>query len=178
MKILRLMKKIEKTIRNDKIKIMAFVFTFSFLFFNMCHAQKEIELKVEKYANNAVKRKGAVLENKKIGYWISYDSTGRIEDEMVYINDTLNGPFYHYYENGNIRFKGYMFNGKSNGEWIYYYENGNLRMKGKYQEGEASGIWEFYVESGEIDKRILVEGKKTTTIEDNHLTPAPPIIPN
>jgi len=133
---------------------------------------KSVVLLKHYYPTKIVKEKGALIDSIKQGYWISFDSTGKLQCECVYINDTLNGPFILYYPNGNIEIEGYVYAGNWKGERISYYSNRNIRNKGSYKNNELDGIWDYFDENGNLDKKILYKnGIRVKIIEDNKLTP-------
>jgi antitoxin component YwqK of YwqJK toxin-antitoxin module len=59
--------------------------------------------------------KGMVINGKKEGYWVSYDTNFSLRFDCVYENDSLNGPIT-MYVNNSIACVGEMKDNKRNGK--------------------------------------------------------------
>lgn len=136
----------------------------------------EIRLVETKYPNGAVKEKGATIDGKKVGYWITYDTLRNIKVEKVYFDNRLNGPIKFYYENGNIKREGQIKNDSIfYGQWKNYFFNGQLEAKGIFVNSEMDSIWEFYSEDGRLDRKVEYHNdKKVKVLIDNKLSPPIP----
>lgn len=132
--------------------------------------KQNIELKEEVNNKLSTIERGALIDDKKEGYWITFSNEGKISIECYYVNGKLNGPIKLFHDNGKLMAKGYMKNDSSNGLWISYRDNGNLQSKGSFKNGEKVGTWEFYSLEGELDRKVLYQGKSSKVLLDNHLS--------
>ena len=117
----------------------------------------------EFHPNGTVKIIGQLLDGKKKGDWVSFDSLGVKVRVSTYQNDTLiyrkiftNGKLFAteemkgenkhgstktYHENGSVKGVTNYFDGLQIGEQLFYYPDGTLESK--YTETEE-GTMEFY----------------------------------
>ncbi len=59
--------------------------------------------------------------------------------------DGLNyGPYKTWHENGQLYIQGQFVEGRKTGEWFTYFSNGSLNTRGFYKEDEKVGIWNSY----------------------------------
>lgn len=150
----------------DKIYFLLFVFCIA-----CSNSRQTIEIREFKNVNLQTIEKGALINGKRDGYWITLEEDSRIiKIESYYKNDILNGPIKLYTKNGILMSEGFMKNDSSNGLWTYYYEDGKVSAKGLLENGTKMGIWEFYIEDGLLDKKILYKHGSDTTLVDNHLS--------
>lgn len=135
------------------------------LIFVLCvQACGKEEKHVEYHSNEKLALEGQLLNGKKVGEWIEYDSLGNKLNLMKYKDDTLmyrelyikgkllaseemrgdtkNGKTIAYYENGNIESKTIYNEGKQVDEQLTYFPDGTL--KSKYIRKESGDIVEFY----------------------------------
>jgi len=172
-----------KEIKSSKqVNVIKKYNIFCILFIILCAScsknQPKIELK--EFQNNKLNiiEKGALINDKREGYWITLSEKKIITIESFYLHDKLNGPIKLYRKSGKIMSQGSMENDSTNGLWTYYFENGNISAKGLIKNGEKSGKWEFFIENGKLDKKIQYNKGKETVLIDNHLSvpPPPPVL--
>ncbi len=65
----------------------------------------------------------------KWGPWKKYFPNGKLSQEGVYVNDTLNGNFQVFFLNGKLQMKGSYEKGLQNGKWMFYDSTGSLQRK-------------------------------------------------
>jgi antitoxin component YwqK of YwqJK toxin-antitoxin module len=121
--------------------------------------------------NDKVKEKGRVNNDKKIGEWSTYYSSGQLETICNYTDDKLNGEYKSYFENGKLKQKANYINDKSISNESYY-ENGQLKQKTSpsVEHPNRKGIyvpngeWIEYYENGQVKKQCTyLEGEKIGT---------------
>lgn len=78
---------------------------------------------------------------KKHGLSIIFLPDGSKSRELVYRNDTLNGPVVEYLDGTQIKFKGVYKNGALDGEATYYRTDGSISSTGQYHNGNREGFW-------------------------------------
>lgn len=134
------------------------------------------ELVIKKYDNGVIKERGALINNKKNGYWAFYDKEGNLSIEEIYINGKANGAVKIYYYNGNISVIFQIKNGHITGEWISYFENGNIESRGEFKNDERIGIWYYYIEDGRLNEKIKYKDGKSIILINNKLEPPVPFM--
>ena len=166
------------------LKVIKFTGFFILILLYSCKVKSDESIKIENYIereyypDGQFKRIGAVINGKKQGLWLRFDTCMIIEIECVYVDDIINGKCIFYYPNQNIQVEGYMIDGVWVGERIFYYENGKVMNKGNYKNGKLDGIWEYYDDKGDLDKKVLYNnGKIVEVIIDNKLIPSHPGFP-
>ncbi len=84
----------------------------------------------EHYPDGALKIRGMMRGNKRIGEWKSYYPNGYRWSEVSYVD------------------------GYREGLTVTYYRNGIMRYEGNYYNDERNGVWTFYDTTGVVLKRI------------------------
>ena len=83
-----------------------------------------------------------------------YGSTPeRIHKEIMFEDDTAQGPFREYYPDGALKTEQYRVDGKPEGESRQYYKNGALFVIKNYKNGKIDGTLKMYYETGELMKK-------------------------
>ena len=72
----------------------------------------------------------------KNGFSKKYSDQGILIEEVIYLNDVLNG------------------------EGKYFELNGDLKEEGVYKDGKRAGTWEFYIGGKKVAKKEKKEGNK------------------
>ena len=99
---------------------------------------------------------GKYINNKKVGIWNKYYSSGNLKSNITYISGQPDGYAKIYYDNGKLEEEGIWKGDKWVGEYKYYYANGNPCYAWKYNEkGERSGQQKYFHENG----KVKIEGK-------------------
>ncbi len=118
---------------------------------------------------------GDFINDKKIGVWKSYYTSGNLQSEITYKANKRNGFARIYYENGNIaeegtwvvnkwvgEYKSYFKNGQPSYVWNYnksgqrsgcqkyFHENGKVKIEGEWNQGKETGVIKEYYETGDI----------------------------
>lgn len=106
------------------------------------------------YENGTISNQGYYKSGKKQGEWKTWDSTGKLIEDITFINDTLffknywdkdgkqiiingNGVYKSYYENGQLSTSGEVKNGQRYGKWINWYENGQKSTISIYKDNDV-----------------------------------------
>lgn len=106
-----------------------------------------------------------------------YYPDGKLESEISYVKEVLNGFSTWYYENGNKKKEVFYSDGKVNGWVKYYYENGLLKAEFSVTEGIRDGLTKFYYSNGALKEvRSYEKGKLIKKITlDKDETYIPPL---
>jgi len=158
----------------------------------------KINISADSLKNNGVTRiyypgttnilnEGNISGNKINGVWRTYYESGNLKSAVNYLNGTLNGISYFYFddevntvateinfENDVIidSYKEFYDNGaqkavltykdaKANGKAEFYYKTGKLKIEGEYKDGIKDGKWKYYDINGDlISKEKWKEGDK------------------
>ncbi len=80
----------------------------------------------------------------------SYYSKKKLQSEISYVNDVLDGTSTWYYENGNLKEQKVYTNGKLNGWVKSYYESGLVKEEYYLSEGVLDGIASYYYDNGAL----------------------------
>ncbi|MFM2201736.1 MAG: hypothetical protein RL040_936 [Bacteroidota bacterium] len=115
--------------------------------------------KVALYVDSVTAKKVAEVE---------FHQNGQPKIDKRFVNDTLQGESWCYYENGSpwslntfkdgvnhgpyktwhdngqLYIEGQYQNGLKSGEWFTYYANGGLNTRGSYDRDEKVGVWNSY----------------------------------
>jgi antitoxin component YwqK of YwqJK toxin-antitoxin module len=99
------------------------------------------------------KAKGPYKDGNRIGEWVFYYASGKIEQTGRYDKKGRpQGPWKWYYESGKLLREENYINGLRDGELKEYDEEGNLMLQGSYVEGRQEGHWRYetphYLEYG------------------------------
>ena len=160
--------------KNFRVVIKCLICSLLCSFFSCTKSKRTKSINVEIFSKTYppfnYKIIGALIDGKKSGLWITYDSTGKVETEKTYVdgksfgvvklytngdlfakssekiilNDTL-ADFEMYNPDGVVIVKGQYLNGQKKGIWLYYFNNGkNLKAKIDYT---GTGIDTLYKSS-------------------------------
>jgi antitoxin component YwqK of YwqJK toxin-antitoxin module len=140
--------------------VTAFMICITFACNNKPSSTVKIELFNKTYPPLNYNIKGALINGKKEGLWITSDSSGVIETEQTYLHGKSVGAM-------NVYSEGYLvetIRDKINGsDTVSSYRKinvqGKVLIEGTYINGRKRGTWLFYSENG---KHIL---KKLTYVK-------------
>ena len=68
---------------------------------------------------------GRYINNRKVGVWTKYFTSGRVQNEITYKNSRPFGYVKIYYANGNLREEGIWKESKWQGKYKFCFENGS-----------------------------------------------------
>jgi hypothetical protein len=102
------------------------------------------------YENGNKKNVGYFDGTIRVGKWKEYFSSGKLEREAIYVNDSLNGEMKQYYEDGKVECIINYEDDLMNGDLICYYRNGNLKEKAYYVDGKPFSHSYFYNSYGQL----------------------------
>ena len=100
------------------------------------------------YKNSQIIEDGFYKEGKKVGLWKSYHQTGKIETEIKYVNDEVNGLAKFYNKEGKIIAEGNLKGKDFDGDYFIYDMSGNKVKKNSEQKNKNS----YLAFSGKVDK--------------------------
>ncbi len=151
--------------RNQGISLTTLLF---FLFFacNKGETKVEVVTIVDKKYNSI--EKGTLVNGKREGYWVTFDTNYVIKYDNQYKNDILNGKNTRYYD-GKVSQEYYMRNGKMDGKWVIYHEYPTIYTQGNMKMDERVGEWRIYTKKGILNRIVLFEKDTFKIILDNQL---------
>jgi antitoxin component YwqK of YwqJK toxin-antitoxin module len=75
--------------------------------------------------------------------WCYYDN-GSTWSLNTFQNGLNHGPYKTWHDNGQLYIQGQFEHGLKTGEWFTYYANGSLNTRGYYHNDEKVGVWNSY----------------------------------
>ncbi len=75
--------------------------------------------------------------------WCYYED-GKPWSLNTFRNGLNNGPYKTWHDNGQLYIDGHYVDGKEDGDWFTYYPTGQLNTRGSYRNGEKTGVWTSY----------------------------------
>lgn len=109
------------------------------------------EIVMQHCDNGKLMEKYEVKNGLKNGCYKLYDcETGQLTGMGTYINDTLNGTYYGYYNNGTLKYELNYLNGVIEGETFEYWENGIVKSKAINVNGHLNGPYSYYDSLGNL----------------------------
>ena len=108
------------------------------------------------------------LETKmKQGKYTTFYPDGSISSVSNFINDTLDGQKFWYFENGQIEIEENFTMGLYNGPFVAYFEDGNLLQKGTFENDLPTGSWLTYHKNGQLKETVtFVDGAENGPFEE------------
>ncbi len=110
--------------------------------------QDKIESWFKDYKPNQIVEEGYYKDNKKTGIWIRYHTNGKIQSELKYVNDTIDGLAKYYSKNGLLLVEGLKKNKEFIGDYFIYDPTGK-RFKKEASKKTSYAILAF---NGKIEK--------------------------
>lgn len=94
----------------------------------------------------------------------SFYADGKVESEISFINDVLDGTSYWFYENGNLKKEANYSSGILNG-WIReYFVNGIVASEIKVNMGVKDGLSKYYYDNGGLKETRTFDNGKLLSI--------------
>ncbi|MEN8157687.1 MAG: hypothetical protein ABFS10_12115 [Bacteroidota bacterium] len=90
------------------------------------------------------------LEGKLHGEATRLYPDGVVSEEIMWREDSREGPWMQYFEDGSIRLKGHYENNMLNGPYEVYFSNNTLMMSGIYLDNQSADTWSYYDDSGNL----------------------------
>jgi len=84
---------------------------------------------------------------------VEFHPNGQPKIDKRFVNDTLQGESWCYYENGNPWSLNTFKDGLNHGPYKTWHDNGQLYIEGQYQNGLKSGEWFTYYANGGLNTR-------------------------
>jgi len=132
-----------------------------------CYNRKEEVISIIDKKNNKIE-KGLLVNGKKEGYWVTFDTIFIIQYDTQYKNDIANGKVTHYYE-GKIIIEAEEKNGIRNGKFTSYHTYPIIDAQGYVKDGKRIGEWKTYSKEGKLNRIIQFERDTFRIILDNNL---------
>ncbi|MDA8670511.1 hypothetical protein N9L60_06095 [Flavobacteriales bacterium] len=111
------------------------------------------------YENGEIKEKGYYKNGEKNGVFFSYTKTGKILNEILYVDGLIEGESKEYYESGQLKEKISYEKGRKNSKTTYY-ENGNMKTL------HVGHSIHSFSEDGKESSRA--HGEDLNAMEDSH----------
>jgi antitoxin component YwqK of YwqJK toxin-antitoxin module len=102
------------------------------------------KVKTAIYIDSATQKKVAEVE---------FHGNGQPKIHKRFVNDTLQGESWCYYENGSPWSLNTFENGQNQGPYKTWHENGQLYVQGQFQRGQKTGEWFTYFANGQLNTR-------------------------
>ena len=96
------------------------------------------------YIDSATTRKVAEVE---------FHSNGQPKIDKRFVNDTLQGESWCYYENGSPWSLNTFESGLNHGPYKTWHDNGQLYIQGQFESGMKTGEWFTYFANGSLNTR-------------------------
>lgn len=110
--------------------------------------QDKIESWFKDYKPNQIVEEGYYKDNKKTGIWIRYHTNGKIQSELKYINDTIDGLAKYYDKNGLLIVEGIKKDKEFVGDYFIYDSSGKRFKK----EASRKNNYAMLVFNGKAEK--------------------------
>ena len=110
--------------------------------------QDKIETWFKDYKPNQIVEEGYYKDNKKTGIWIRYHTNGKIQSELKYINDTIDGLAKYYDKNGLLIVEGIRKDKEFVGDYFIYDSSGKRFKK----EASRKNNYAMLVFNGKAEK--------------------------
>jgi antitoxin component YwqK of YwqJK toxin-antitoxin module len=95
------------------------------------------------------------------GYWLQFNSLGRVEIMEQYRMGVLHGERIKYYSGFPLELESYK-NGKPHGTFKKYYPNKSIQQESNYKDGVLHGPFRYFNEDGKLSLEYQYEnGEKT-----------------
>ncbi len=118
-------------------------------------------------AGNSIE-KGLLVNGKKEGYWVRYDTNYMIQYDIQYKNGKPNGKVTHFWD-GKISIEAEEKNGIRDGRYTSYHNYPIIEAHGYVKEGKRVGEWRTYTKKGELNRVIQFEKDTFIIILDKNL---------
>lgn len=138
---------------NGLVLLLAAIFGMSCT--NTAHHTRSVRIFTKVYPPAKYKFTGALIDNKKEGLWIKYDSLGKIESETTYVDGKEWGET-KVYEDGVLagRAKDTIIEKDTITYASQYNSSGKTLVSGQYVNGVKNGIWKYYQNDGKKLKKV------------------------
>ncbi|MFM7725245.1 MAG: toxin-antitoxin system YwqK family antitoxin [Flavobacteriales bacterium] len=99
---------------------------------------------------------------------VEFHPNGQAKIDKRFVNDTLQGESWCYYEDGKPWSLNTFNNGLNDGPYKTWHENGQLYIQGQYENGLKSGEWFTYFANGSINTRGLYKNDEKVGIWNSY----------
>tara|TARA_R110002049_G_scaffold258761_1_gene434537 strand:- start:352 stop:1215 length:864 start_codon:yes stop_codon:yes gene_type:complete len=104
-----------------------------------------------KDASGKVIEEGEYKDNRKNGLWKAYFPSGKVKSEITFIGSRPKGAYKLYYESGIIQEEGVWSSTKNTGNFKRYHTNGKIAQNFQFSSnGKREGEQKYYYENGEL----------------------------
>jgi len=144
---------------NIKITRMITRISIICLFALICSCNKqphreEIVTLIDKSSNTI--EKGCLIDGKREGYWVVFDTNYTIQFDLQYKDNLPNGKVMHF-KNGTILIEAEECNGIPNGNYRSYHKYPTVAVEGYESMGKKTGVWKIYSKKGVLNKIVLFD---------------------
>ncbi|HCT30822.1 MAG TPA: hypothetical protein DIW31_08825 [Bacteroidales bacterium] len=129
-------------------------------------SKEEVVTVVDK-ENNLIE-KGLLVDGKREGYWVAFDTNYVLLYDIQYKNNILNGKTTHYFDSA-ITIETEMKNGERDGKYTSYHKYPIVASQGQVKKGKRVGEWRTYAKDGRLNKIIQFEKDTFKIVLDNKL---------
>ena len=152
----------------EKCKNTIFLSFFLLLLFVTCSQNDEAGVVVtltDKKANSI--EKGLLVNGKREGYWVTFDTNYVIQYDIQYQHDKPNGKTTNYW-GGKISIEAEEKMGIRDGKFTSYHDYPIIEAQGYVRNGKKIGEWRTYTKEGKLNRIIQFEKDTFKIILDNN----------
>jgi antitoxin component YwqK of YwqJK toxin-antitoxin module len=117
------------------------------------------KVKTALYIDSATQKKVAEVE---------FHGNGQPKIHKRFVNDTLQGESWCYYENGSPWSLNTFENGLNQGPYKTWHENGQLYIQGQFENGQKTGEWFTYYSNGQLNTRGLYKNDEKVGVWNSY----------
>jgi antitoxin component YwqK of YwqJK toxin-antitoxin module len=117
------------------------------------------KVKTAIYIDSATQKKVAEVE---------FHGNGQPKIHKRFLNDTLQGESWCYYENGSPWSLNTFENGLNQGPYKTWHENGQLYIQGQFEHGQKTGEWFTYYSNGQLNTRGLYKNDEKVGVWNSY----------
>jgi antitoxin component YwqK of YwqJK toxin-antitoxin module len=97
-----------------------------------------------------------LIDGRREGYWVAFDTNYTIKYDGQYKNDKPNGKRVVFYD-GTILIEAEECNGIPNGKYRSYHKYPTVAVEGYESMGKKTGVWKIYSKKGVLNKIVLFD---------------------
>jgi antitoxin component YwqK of YwqJK toxin-antitoxin module len=122
---------------------------------------ESIGLSTNYYPSGKIQDEVNYVDGKKSGLGKFFYETGELEAQYTFVEDVAVGEYKSFYKSGKLKSKVNYVNGKKEGEYKEYYESGKLKAKCIYVNDKIVGTYKEFHENGIVKIEVdYIDGEK------------------
>lgn len=106
---------------------------------------------IVKDKSGKIEEEGKYADGRKVGLWKAYFDNGKLKSEITYVGSRPKGPYKLYFENGVLQEEGTWASTKNTGSFKRYHTNGNIAQDFNFTaSGKREGVQKYFHENGQL----------------------------